>query len=247
MKILCIVQARIGSERLPGKVIREISGKPMILYTLDRLEKSKYINKLILATSLENREKPLVDIAIKSGFQVFRGDEANVLKRYKDASDKYSGDIIIRVTGDCPLIDPVIVDNVITYFKMNNYDYVRLDVPNSFIRGFDVEIFTKDALDRVYNTVFNMKSDEQTDTDMCKEHVTYYMYRHPKEFKIGYVHGSDFYNKDYRLCVDTMEDFKLVESIYKYFKDEFVSSRYIVSYLDKNPEICKINSNIQQK
>lgn len=249
MKIVCIVQARMGSERLPGKVIKQILEKPMILYTLDRLRKSRYIDDIVLATSVENRENPLVDIVSSANYNVFRGHESNVLKRYKDASDKYSGDIIIRVTGDCPFVDPVIVDNVITYFEMNQFDYVRLDVPESFIRGFDVEIFTKESLDKVYDTVLSMKVDE-SDKDfleMYKEHVTYYMYKHPDKFKIGYVKGSNFYNKEYRLCVDTSEDFKLVEHIYDHFKNEHVSSKEIVKYIDKNPELCKINYNVKQK
>ncbi len=105
MKVLCVVQARMGSERLPGKVIKPIMDKPMILYILNRLNKSKYIDEIILATSIKNKEQPLVDIVEKEGFKVFRGEENNVLKRYKDTADKFGGDIIIRVTGDCPLID----------------------------------------------------------------------------------------------------------------------------------------------
>ncbi|MEY7998797.1 3-deoxy-manno-octulosonate cytidylyltransferase [Clostridium sp. Mt-5] len=249
MKILCIVQARMGSERLPGKVIRSILGKPMILYTLDRLSESKYIDKIVLATSDKVRENPLVNIVQNDGYNVFRGDESNVLKRYRDTANIYEGDIIIRITGDCPFIDPDIVDHVVTYFKMNDYDYVRLDVPDSFIRGFDVEIFTKESLDRIYNIVCGMEANESDGTaiNMYKEHVTYYMYKHPNEFKVGHVYGSDLYNKNYRLCVDTMEDFKLVENIYKRFRDEYVSSRQIVEYLDENPEISTINSNVIQK
>ncbi|WPC41050.1 glycosyltransferase family protein [Clostridium sp. JS66] len=250
MKILCIIQARMGSERLPGKVIKPIMDKPMILYTLNRLSKSKYIDKVILATSTEGREEPLVDVAKKDGYEVFRGHESNVLKRYKDASDKFCGDIIIRVTGDCPLIDAEIVDNVITYFKINNYDYVRLDVPDTFARGFDVEIFTKSVLDKVDKTVNNINGDKTKNTEeinMYKEHVTYYIYKHPEEFKIGYVKGSNFYNKDYRLCVDTKEDFNLVETIYNNFKNEFVSAKEIVKFLDSNPKIARINEDIKQK
>lgn len=134
--MLCIVQAHMGSERLPGKVIRPILHKSMILYTLDRLKKSRYIDEIVLDTSLEERETPLINFVQNAGYNVFKGDESNVLKRYKDAADLYNGDIIIRVTGDCPFIDSDIVDNVVTYFKMNNFDYVRLDVPYSFIRGF---------------------------------------------------------------------------------------------------------------
>lgn len=254
MKVLCIVQARMGSSRLPGKVIKPILNKPMILYTLDRLSKSKYIDKIVLATSLENNEEPLVNIAKNAGYSVFRGDENNVLKRYKDASDEFLGDIIIRVTGDCPLIDPIILDNIISYFKMYSYDYVRLGVPDSFIRGFDVEVFSKKALDRAYNSykglmkhVISKSKEEKVQIHMFGEHVTYYMYKHPEEFNIGYVHGNKFYNKDYRLCVDTVEDFKLVKYIYEHFNNPFVTSKEIVEYLDDNPEIASINSEVGQK
>lgn len=257
MKILCIVQARMGSERLPGKVINPLMGKPMILYTLDRLSRSKYINEVVLATSVDQKEQPLVDILQAAGYKFFRGNESDVLKRYRDTAEEFGGDIIIRVTGDCPLIDPEILDNVITYFKMNDYDYVRLDVPNTFVRGFDVEIFTKEALVKVYSIVMKFSEKEYNNDkvdnediqnfNMYKEHVTYYMYKHPEQFKIGYVRGGELYNKDYRLCVDTKEDFQLVENIFSYFKNEFVSSKDVVKYLDDNPEVAKINQDVTQK
>ncbi|MDD3223512.1 MAG: glycosyltransferase family protein [Clostridium sp.] len=240
MNIICIVQARMGSERLPGKVIKPILNKPMVLYTLERLNRSKYIDKIILATSNRDIEKPLVNIVKNSGFEAFLGDEADVLKRYKEASDKYNGDIIIRVTGDCPLIDWTITDNVISHFLMYNYNYVRLDVPDSFVRGFDVEVFSKSALDKVYECTEDLD-------DMYREHVTLYMYRHPEQFKIGYVKGDPFYSKDYRLCVDTKEDFRLVSNIYGHFKDEFVPAKEIIKYLDNNKNAAAINSVISQK
>lgn len=254
MKVLCIVQARMGSERLPGKVIKPILNKPMILYTLDRLSKCKYIDEIVLATSLENKEQPLVNIVKNEGYAVFRGDENNVLKRYKDASEEFLGDIIMRVTGDCPLIDPIILDNVISYFKMYSYDYVRLDVPDTFIRGFDVEVFSKEALDRAYSSYkelmkhIDSKSEkEKVQIHMYGEHVTYYMYKHPTEFNIGYVEGNELYNKAYRLCVDTVEDLELVKHIYEHFNNSFVTSKEVVEYLNDNPEIAAINSEVGQK
>ncbi|HIG0359202.1 TPA: cytidylyltransferase domain-containing protein [Clostridium sporogenes] len=250
MKVICVVQARMGSERLPGKVIKPIMDKPMILYTLNRLNKSKYIDEIILATSIGNKEQPLVDVVEKDGFKIFRGEENNVLKRYKDTVDKFDGDIIIRITGDCPLIDPIIVDNVITYFKMNNFDYVRLDVPNSFIRGFDVEIFSKESLYNVYEKVSSLK-DKYDEKGFAKknylEHVTLYMYNHREEFKVGYIKGEDFHNKEYRLCVDTKEDFALVNNIYGHFKNQYVTAKEVVEYLDKNPSLANININVQQR
>lgn len=238
MNVLAIVQARMGSERLPGKVLKTILNKPMIIHTLDRLKKSKYIDEVILATSNLERDNVLEDTVKSFGYEVFRGNEEDVLKRYKNASDKYNGDVIIRVTGDCPLIDPVIVDNVISYFLINDFDYVRLDVPDTFIRGFDVEVFSKEAL----NKTFKLAKEEK-----YREHVTLYMYNHPEDFKIGYVKGSSLYNKNYRLCVDTEMDFQLVKYIYENFKDEYVSSKDVINYLDNNKEIASINKDVEQK
>ncbi|OPJ60889.1 cytidylyltransferase domain-containing protein [Clostridium oryzae] len=247
MKVICVVQARMGSERLPGKVIKKLGGKPMVLFTLERLSKSRYIDKLVLATSDKKQDDPLAREVSEAGFDVFRGDEDNVLKRYAETVKKYMGDeqcAVVRVTGDCPFIDPVIVDNVITNFLYNDNDYVRLDVPDSFIRGFDVEVFSSKAMLEVYNKVKDVNTEEYAP---YKEHVTLYMYRHPKEYHVGYVKGNEKFSKDYRLCVDTKEDFQLVENICKHFQDEYVSASNIVSYLDENPEVSAINSEINQK
>lgn len=242
LKILCIVQARMGSERLPGKVMKDLLGKPMIEFTLQRLKKSRYIDEVVLATSNKQEDSIMANYIKNLGFRVFCGNENNVLKRYKEANDLYNGDIVLRVTGDCPLIDSIIADNVITYFLSNLYDYVRLDVPDTFIRGFDIEIFSKQSLDKVYNLMLN-----ESETSPYKEHVTLYMYKHPDEFNIGKVKGNDFYNKDYRLCVDTQEDFDLVKKIYKHFNNMYVSSKDIVEYLDENPHILKVNKDVSQK
>ena len=241
MKIVAIVQARMGSQRLPGKVIKPIIGKPIVLHVLDRLKKSKYINNIILATSILDKELPLVNIVSDAGYSVFRGEEKNVLKRYIDASNEYGGEIILRITGDCPLIDPQIVDNMITNYLMNDYDYMRLDVPYTFIRGFDVEIFSADILKKAYEEV--SKSNEES----YKEHVTLYIYKNKDKFKVGEVKGDSFYNKNYRLCVDTVEDFEIVEKIYEYFEDEYVSSKEVVKFLDKNPKIAGMNREVIQK
>lgn len=218
MKVLCIVQARMGSERLPGKVMKEINGKPMISYTLNSLKKSKYIDEIVLATSILELNDPLAKYVEKINFNVFRGeDEDNVLERYKLVADKYKGDVIIRITGDCPLIDPIIVDHVVTKFLMYDYDYVRLDVPNSFQRGFDVEVFSKDVLDRVYNEVCSKENIYKLEYQPFREHVTYYIYNHQDEFKVGYVKGEGKYfeNRNINMSVDNEEDFQRVEEILK--------------------------------
>lgn len=217
MRILCIVQARMGSERLPGKVMREIEGKPMISYTLNALKKARYVDEVILATSTLEINDKLVEYVESIGSEVFRGSEDNVLERFKQVADKYNGDIIIRVTGDCPLIDPIIVDNVVTKFLMYDYDYVRLDVPDTFQRGFDVEVFSKEALDKVYTIACAEENINNEEYQPFREHVTYYIYNHQDEFKVGYVKGEGKYfeNKDINLSVDRIEDFERVKEIIK--------------------------------
>lgn len=241
----------MNSERLPGKVIKQILGKPMIINVLDRLKKSKYIDDIILATSISEKEEALVNTCKQYGYNVFRGSESDVLERYKEAADIYNKDeygIIIRITGDCPLIDAAIVDNVVTNFICNNYDYIRLDVPETFVRGFDVEVFSKASLEKTYCDVHkNSKDTSEEEINMYKEHVTLYMYRNPEKFKIGYVKGNEFYNKNYRLCVDTEDDFKLISEVYNHFKDEFVSSKDVIKFLDSNSKIASINSEVKQK
>lgn len=242
MKILCIIQARMGSERLKGKVMKTVLGKPMITYTLNRTMKSRYIDQVVLATSDQETENPMVDYLTNEGYHVFRGSENNVLSRYVETKNAFGGDIIIRITGDCPCIDPVVIDQIITYFLAHEFDYVRVDVPDSFIRGFDVEIFTGKALDKVYEISKSIAGDSP-----YKEHVTLYMYRHPNDFYISTFKGYGLYNRSYRLCVDTPKDFELITTIYEHFNDQYVSAKDIIHYLDENPKIADINQSIKQK
>lgn len=217
MKVICIVQARMGSERLPGKVMREIEGKPMISYTLNSLKKARYVDEVILATSTLEINDKLAEYAEGIGFEVFRGCEDNVLERFKQVADKYNGDVIIRVTGDCPLINSIIVDNVVTKFLMYDYDYVRLDVPDTFQRGFDVEVFSKEALNKVYAIACSKENINKEEYQPFREHVTYYIYNHQDEFKVGYVKGEGKYfeNRNINLSVDRIEDFERVKDIIK--------------------------------
>jgi spore coat polysaccharide biosynthesis protein SpsF len=236
--VTCIVQARMGSSRLKGKVLKEIMGYPLILLNLKRLEKSRAIDNLILATSDKPEDDPLYEVVKAAGYKVFRGDEENVLKRYRDCAGEFGGDIIVRVTGDCPLIDPDIADNVISYYKMYHYDYVRFDVPDTFIRGFDVEVFSRKALEKTYKLASE---------DRYKEHVTAFIYHHPEQFSVGKVCGEGLFRRNYRLCVDTMEDFTVVSKVFEHFGDIYVSAADVVKYLDENPDIASINCQVVQK
>lgn len=242
IKVLCIIQARMGSERLPGKVMNILGNKPVVEHVINRSEASRYIDEVVLATSKESSEIPMIDYLEKNNYHTFRGDENNVLKRYVSCEEKYHGDVLVRITGDCPFVDPAIIDHVLSYYILNDFDYVRLDVPKTMIRGFDVEVFSTEAMKKVYSITEKIEGDSP-----YKEHVTYYMYTHPEEFKVGYVEGSKLYQKDYRICVDTKEDFEVVKKVHDYYKDDYVSAKQIVKFLDEHPEISEINSGVNQK
>lgn len=231
MKNLCIVQARMGSSRLPGKVMKRINGHPMIYYTLIRLQESRYIDEIILATSTKDIDNPLAEYVETLGIGVFRGSEENVLERYKLASDKYNGDTIIRVTGDCPLIDPIIVDNAITKYLMYDYDYLRLDVPRTFMRGFDVEVFSKNTLEEVYGIVCSEENIKNKEYELFREHVTYYIYTHQSNFNVGYLKGEFKVHKDINLSVDTKKDFSCVKNIYESYNEKVKFNKIVKEIL----------------
>lgn len=236
--IICIIQARMGSERLPGKVIKEIKGTPMILHILNRANK---IEKTIVATSTNSENDRLEDVVKAAGGNIFRGSEDDVLKRYVDAAEQFRGKYIIRVTGDCPLISAEVIDELIDKFLEAKVDYMRVDVPNTFSRGFDAEIFTREAL---------MKAHYKATEARYREHVTLYMYEHPEEFSVERMEAKESWNRpNYRLCVDTKEDFDLVEKVYEalYDQNKGFEIDEIISYLDNHPEVAGINQFIIQK
>lgn len=243
MKVLCIVQARMGSERLPGKVMRQINGRPMITYTLERLKRSRYIDETVLATSDSRSDREMAEYLKQQGYHVFCGSECNVLERYVQAAKAYGGDIIIRITGDCPCIDPVILDHILTFYHLNAYDYVGVDtIHRQFVRGLDVEVFSMDSLLRTWEEV-----GKRDGYGPEKEHVTYFMYHHPELFRIHLMKAPEGMNRDYRLCVDTAEDFEVISRIYRHFEDEYVSARDIIAYLDQHPQVASLNREIMQK
>lgn len=255
MKVLCIVQPEAVCNGNIELLTKSISGKPIIVHTLQRLMKARLIDEVIVAASNNIKDSSLVSALQETEFHVFTGDKENMLKRFKEASGKHFGDIIVRIKGNCPFIDPDIVDNVISYFKMYDYDYVYLDVPNSFPEGLEVEVFSKRALDKCLQKVIKTsgittisirESMYSSECSPCKyyEEVTCYMSKHPKEFKVGVVKGEGIYNRSYKFSADTKEDFKLINNIYRHFDTDFPNAKDVIKFLDANPEIAEIN---QQK
>jgi len=231
MKVVAIIQARMGSTRLPNKVMRTVKGKPLIEYLIDRLSMSQKINEIILATSVDSKNDPLVEHVNKLGYKAFRGSENNVLERYYLAAKEAKADVVLRITGDCPLIDSKLVDEVIDCYLQGTFDYCSNVDPPTYPDGLDTEIFSFSALEKAYNEA---KEDRQ------KEHVTPYI-RESGSFKRGSISFKEDFSGE-RWTVDEMEDFELVRNIIEFFHPRIDFSWLEVLELKKQkPKMFEIN------
>lgn len=241
MKTGVIIQTRIGSTRLPGKVMLELFGKPVIQHVIERIVQAKEIDEIVIATTNLTQDDVIAKEAKKNGVKCFRGSEEDVLSRYYYAAVKYEIETVVRVTSDCPLIDPFITDSIIKCFKDNNFDIVTnasSDLETrTYPRGLDTEVFSFKVLEDAFN--YARKTYQ-------REHVTPYIYENSKN--IYYYKDSQNYSK-YRWTLDTYEDFELIKTIYSklytgkhnfYYKD-------ILNLIDKYPYIAKINEAVEQK
>ena len=206
MKVVAIVQARMNSSRLPGKVMKLISGYPMIELLLKRLSHSKSIDQVVIATSFDERNNCFVEHVKSLGFECIKGSEDDVLERYVLAAEETQADVIVRITGDCPLVDPNLVDDIINRFFSSKVDYYTNTMPPTFPDGLDVEVFSYDALK-------SCQSKSQTRND--KEHVTSYM-RESGEFEIGSFNNPEDFSS-LRWTVDELSDLEVIRNIFEWF------------------------------
>jgi spore coat polysaccharide biosynthesis protein SpsF len=240
MKTAVILQARLGSHRLPEKVMKQILGRPMIELQIERLLSCSEVDEIILATTKNPEDYILCEVAKRMSIKFFQGSEKNVLQRFYNAASYFNVDNIIRCNADCPLIDPLVVDKVIKVFKKNKskYDYVSNILEPSYPVGMHTEVFTFDAL-----SIANAASKD----DVELEHVTPYIYRRPKAFRLHNV-KNDVNLSRYRLTVDFEIDFDLVKQVYEalYLKNKLFGIPEIVNFLDEHPEVFGLNSFIQK-
>ena len=236
-KITAIVQARIGSNRLRGKVIKKINGTEIILLLLKRLSLAKEISNIIVAIPSKKQDDILYKILKKNNFKVFRGSEKNVLSRYYECAKQNSAHHILRITGDCPLVDPKLVDKLSKIYKKNSFDYVSNIEKSSFPDGMDIEIFSFKSLEFAN---LNLKSPYD------KEHVTKYFLRSDKFKKYNYHDKQDYSNL--RMTLDTSSDFELIKKIFNRFKNKMFYYEDIISFYKKNKNIffncLKLSKNI---
>ncbi len=236
MKIVAIIQARMGSIRFQNKVMRQINGTPMIEIILNRLSKSKLINQIVLATSKEKNNQIIIKLSKKLGFQYYEGSEFDVLDRYIKAAEKFDADIIIRITGDCPLVDPFLVDDCIKKFLDSNIDYYSNTMPPTFPDGLDIEVIKFSAL---------KKAAKESTKNSQREHVTPYIRENNFFSKLNYLNDEDL--SSLRWTVDTSEDFEVISSVFNYFKpDIYFSWKDVLQLYYNQPSLFSANSLIQR-
>lgn len=206
MKVVALVQARMGSTRLPEKVMRPICSTPLIGLLMQRLACSTQVDDIILTTSNDPRNATLVEYVQQLGYEVFQGSENDVLDRYYRAAKQAKADVIVRITGDCPLLDPKLVDAVIAKFLESNVDYVSNVAPPTFPDGLDIEVFSFRALSRAQH---------EAKQPMQREHVTTFIREHTQFTQLNYSNEIDY--SKYRWTVDEIEDFIVVKNIYEHF------------------------------
>jgi spore coat polysaccharide biosynthesis protein SpsF (cytidylyltransferase family) len=234
-KSTVIIQARTGSSRFPQKVLEKIDGNYMIWHVINRIKQVQSVDQIVLATTCLDEDKILLKIAKDLDILNFSGDENNVLNRFYSCANEIKGDPIIRITGDCPLIDPFLVDEMLKFFLNHDFDYISNRIIPTYPDGLDVEIFSFSALKIC-------KSNSTLNSEL--EHVTPYIIKNPKKFKL-----FNFKNKtnisNLRWCVDEKQDLKFVKKIYEKLKPNLIFSMDDVLNILKNyPQLLKINDEI---
>ena len=209
MKIVAVVQARMRSSRLPNKVMKLICNEPLIGLLFSRLSKAKEIDRIILATSIDQSNDPLVKYIQELGYFCFRGSENDVLDRYLQAAKTVGADAVVRITGDCPLIDPSLVDKVVSLFREKNVDYFSNISPPTYPDGLDVEVFTVSALER---------ASSQTSNKAHHEHVTSFIRESGLFVTDGIAHIENL--SFLRWTVDEQVDYEVVKNIFEYFSPD---------------------------
>lgn len=240
--VIAIIQARMSSSRLPGKVLADIGGKPMLLHVVLRARRAQTIGQVIVATTTDSSDDPIATFCRAQGIPYLRGDLMDVLDRYYQAARAFGGKTIVRLTGDCPLIDPREIDRTVRAFFDGQVDFAANRLPPPWKRttpiGMDTEVVSFDALARAWR---------EAEKKFEREHVMPYFYDQEGRFKTLLVdHEPDLSNL--RLTVDTPEDLALIRNIFAFFDDsDEISLDQVVWLLEKNPDWLKINANIRHK
>lgn len=241
MHIEAFIQARMESTRLPGKIFKKVLGRPLLDFLIERISQSKEIDDIVILTTYKRDDDVIVSYCQDRNFPFFRGSEEDVLDRYYQAALDRELDAIVRITADCPLIDPEIIDQIVRTFKEANpkLDYVSNTLERTFPRGLDVEVFSFPVLQQT--AMHALKLEE-------REHVTPYIHRHPELFRLKNIGHTPLLNF-HRWTVDTSEDFVLIRLILEHLYPSHPQFRLhdILQLLDQHPSWIEINAHVEQK
>lgn len=242
VKVVAIIQARMTSSRLPGKVLKEIAGFPMLYHVVNRVMAAKKVDEVVVATTKDAADDLILKFCLQNNYNCFRGNSYDVLDRYFQAAVQTEADVIVRITSDCPLMDSAMIDMLVDTFLSSDVDFLTNRLPPPWKRtypiGLDVEIVRFSGLERAWR---------EAQSPFEREHVMPYFYDKPGRFKIQVVdHDPDFGEK--RLTVDTPEDFELISRLFNLFHPRIdFSWLEAIEQLQKHPEIEKINQGVTAK
>ena len=237
MNILVIIQARIGSTRLPGKVLKQLGQRDVLSYVVERCRKIEGIQEVVVATSDLAQDDAIAEWCQEKHVAYYRGSEQNVLSRFIEAAKPYQPDYIMRVTSDCPFVDYEMATDMVK--QLNEHPAEIVDITKALPRGLAVELISYTALQHIANLEL---------AERHREHVTYYAYEYKEQFtRLSYEPPHSIQHESLRITLDTDEDYALCNAIANYFNDLLVSSADVVNYLLAHPEVVELNAHIEQK
>jgi spore coat polysaccharide biosynthesis protein SpsF len=242
VKRVAIIQARTGSVRLPGKVLADLAGQPMLAHVVRRVSLARSIDQVAIATTELAADDAIVEMAESLGIAAFRGSETDVLARYVGAARQFKADVVVRLTADCPLLDPGVIDRVVNALcaKADQTDYVSNVIDRTYPRGLDAEALFADVLERI---------DRRARSAAAREHVTYYLRsEHPELFSLRSIVDVDD-NSDLRWTVDEPADLELVRSIFKELELATADRPYreVLGWVRQHPAAATVNAHVRQK
>ena len=228
------------SSRLPGKVLLEAAGKPLLEHMVERLRRARTLDAIVIATTAEAASDPIVALAERLGVGCFRGSEDDVLGRVLGAAQAHDAELIVETTGDCPLIDPAVLDLVVDTFNEGRVDYCSNTLERTYPRGLDVQAFPTAVLAEVA---------ELTDEPADREHVSLYIYEHPERYRLRSVVSGRPELGELRVTVDTPEDYALIRAIFEalYPHDPAFALQDVLDLLERDPHLRELNRHVQQK
>jgi spore coat polysaccharide biosynthesis protein SpsF len=241
MKVVATIEARMRSSRLPGKVLRRVLGKPMLELLIERLRRARRIDQIVVATTDNPADDLIEELARRLDVGCFRGSEEDVLDRVLRAARSVAAEVIVEITGDCPLIDPEVVDRLVEVYLTHNYDYVANVLRRTYPDGLDTQVFATAVLAEVAS---------RTQDPADREHVSLHIYEHPERYKLHNVE-SNLPEKYWhlRLTLDTPQDFELIAAIYNelYPRNPAFTLDDVLRLLDRRPELLALNAEIRDK